>query len=83
MRRIMLALIVVALLVVSFAPAAFGHVHGVTPLLQCTVDNANSGGLGTNGTPAAFPDGPLAEFLIPSPLTFREGGFGATDGNCP
>ena len=82
MRRMMLVLLVVALLVIGFAPAAFGHVHGVTPLLQCTVDNANSGGDRTDGTPA-----PIAG-LIPrdignSPLDFGDGGFGATDGNCP
>ena len=88
MRRIMLALIVVALLVVSFAPAAFGHVHGVTPLLDCGVANANAGGNGTNGTPADDANGGPIAGLIPrdtgnSPLEFGDGGFGATDGHCP
>ena len=82
MRRMMLALIVVALLVVSFAPAAFGHVHGVTPLLQCSVDNANSGGNRTDDTPAANANGGPIVGLIPrdtgnAPLTGGDGGFGA------
>ena len=88
MRRMMLALIVVALLVVSFAPTAFGHVHGITPLNDCGVANANAGGLGTNGTPADDANGGPIAGLIPrdtgnSPLTGGDGGFGATDGHCP
>ena len=88
MRRMMLALIVVALLVVSFAPAAFGHVHGITPLNDCGQANANAGGLGIDGTPADADFGGPIVGLIPrdtgnAPLTGGGGGFGATDGNCP
>ncbi len=91
MRRMMLALIVVALLVVGFAPAAFGHVHGVTPLLNldCTgVDNSVTGGNATNGTPADDAnDGPIAG-LIPrdtgsAPLTGGDGGRFAPVAACP
>ena len=91
MRRMMLALIVVALLVVGFAPAAFGHVHGVTPLLNldCTgVDNSVTGGNATNGTPADAANGGPIKGLIPrdtgnAPLTGGDGGSGATNGHCP
>lgn len=92
MQRMMLALIVVALLVVSFAPAAFGHVHGITPLLElgCTgVDNTITGGNRTDDTPAAFLNGGPIKGLIPrdtgnAPLTGGDGGFGAANDNvCP
>ncbi len=91
MRRMMLALIVVALLVVSFAPAAFGHVHGITPLnnLSCTgVDNTVTGGNGTNGTPADDANGGPITGLIPrdtgnAPLTGGDGGKTAPVAACP
>ena len=87
MRRMMLALIVVALLVVSFAPAAFGHVHGITPLpeLGCKVDNTITGGFRADDGPAGAPDGPITG-LIPrdlgrAPLTGGDGGSGAANDN--
>ncbi len=88
MRRTMLALIAAALLVVGSAPAAFGHVHGVTPLIDCGVANANAGGNGTNGTPADDANGGPIAGPIPrdtgrAPLTVGDGGFRATDGHCP
>lgn len=58
------------------------HVHGVTPLLQCSVDPANAGANQTNSTPAAAANGgPITE-LIPrdvgsSPLDMGDGGFTA------
>ncbi len=88
MRRMMLVLIVAALLVVGLAPVAFGHVHGVTPLLDCGQANANAGGNGTNGTPADDANGGPIAGLIPrdtgnAPLTFGDGGRDATGGHCP
>ncbi|MCH8990171.1 MAG: hypothetical protein IIA44_00235, partial [Acidobacteria bacterium] len=90
MRRMMLALIVVALLVLGFAPAAFGHVHGITPLnnLSCTgVDNTVTGGRGTDGTPADDANGGPIAGLIPrdtgsAPLTGGDGGRTAPVAAC-
>ncbi len=91
MRRMMLVLIVVALLVVGLAPAAFGHVHGITPLLNlsCTgVDNAVTGGNATNGTPADDANGGPITGLIPNgtgnaPLAGGDGGRTAPVAACP
>ena len=62
-----------------FGGVASAHVHGITPLVALTVDNANSGGNGTNGTPADDADGGPITGLIPrdtgnSPLTGGDGG---------
>ena len=77
MRRFMLA----AVLVMMLAPAASAHVHGITPLL-CGIGNANSGGGGTDGTPADAANGGPITGLIPrdvgnAPLTMGDGGFRA------
>ena len=84
--------------VVSAAAALFGlalfggvasaHVHGITPLRDITVDNANSGALATNDTPAAAANGGPITGLIPrdtgnAPLTAGDGGSGATGDNAP
>ncbi len=91
MRRSILLLATVLLLMLAGLPAASAHVHGVTPLLQCGVDNANSGGNGTNGTPAdddvGDSGGPITG-LIPrdtgnGAIGFGDGGFGATGTHCP
>ena len=72
----------------TFGGVASAHVHGVTPLLDNTKDNAaKSGGFGANGTPATDADGPITG-LIPrdtgkAPLTGGDGGFGATNGHTP
>lgn len=42
------------------------HVHGVTPLLQCSVDPANAGANQTNSTPAAAANGGPITGLIPA-----------------
>ena len=87
MRKIVLMVILTVLLLVAVAPA-LAHVHGITPLLGCSVDNSNSGALGTNGTPADDDNGGPIAGLIPrdtgeAPLTGGDGGFGAATGNCP
>jgi len=83
----LLAALAVAL-VLGVAPA-FGHVHGVTPLLglSCNVDNTVTGANATNDTPAAAANGGPITGLIPrdtgeAPLTSGDGGFGATTANC-
>jgi hypothetical protein len=88
MRRKLIMLATAISLLLSVSAPAMAHVHGITPLLACSVDNPNSGGNGTNGTPAdAANGGPIAG-LIPrdtgnAPLAIGDGGFGATGDNCP
>ena len=77
----------VGALAVGSQPVA-AHVHGITPLLGCSVDNPNSGANGTNGTAADDANGGPITGVIPietgsAPLTVGDGGFGAATGNCP
>ena len=91
MRRFIFVSILAALLVVLVAPAAFGHVHGVTPLLEldCRVDNSITGGNRADDSPAGAGNGGPIGGLIPSdlgnaPLEIGHGGFGAANDNvCP
>lgn len=91
MRRTLLVLLLVVLLVAGLAPAAFGHVHGVTPLLElgCKVDNSITGGNRADDGPAGAASGGPIDGLIPrdlgnAPLGFMDGGFGAANDNvCP
>jgi hypothetical protein len=43
MKRFVLLVVLVAVAALSALPAQ-AHVHGITPLDVCSVDNANSGG---------------------------------------
>lgn len=87
MKRILLALALVAGL--AFPAAGSAHVHGITPLLglSCHVDNTITGANRTDSTPAAAAnDGPI-DGLIPSTvgkaqLAPGDGGFGVTTANC-
>jgi len=88
MRRLMIVLVLAAMLVVGLAPAAFGHVHGITPLLElgCKVDNSITGGNRADDGPAGAANGGPITGLIPrdlgnAPLTFGDGGFGAANDN--
>lgn len=91
MRRMTLAIVMAALLVFGLAPAAFAHVHGITPLseLGCKVDNTITGGNRADDGPAGATDGGPITGLIPrdvgsAPITIGEGGFGeANDNVCP
>jgi hypothetical protein len=81
-RRLLFGATLVGSLVVFSGPAASAHVHGVTPLLQCSVVPANAGGNQTDSTPAAAVNGGPITGLIPrdvgsSPLDFGGGGFTA------
>lgn len=88
MRRFLLLLtLVITAAALSVAPA-FAHVHGITPLLGCTVDSASAGANQTDSTPAAAANGGPITGLIPrdvgnAPLTIGDGGFGAATGHCP
>ncbi|MDA0231902.1 MAG: hypothetical protein O3C69_00265 [Chloroflexi bacterium] len=87
-KRLLLGLVAGLFAAAMFGGVASAHVHGITPLAQISVDNANSGGNGTNGTPADDANGGPITGLIPrdtgnSPLTGGDGGFGATNGHAP
>ena len=88
MKKLILAIVIVVALTLATVSPAFAHVHGVTPLNDCGQADASAGGNGTNGTPADDAnDGPITG-LIPrdtgeGSIGFGDGGFGATDGNCP
>lgn len=88
MRRFLLVFaLVISVAALSIAPAS-AHVHGITPLLGCTVDNPDAGANQTNNTPAAAANGGPITGLIPrdvgnAPLTVGDGGFGAATGHCP
>ena len=83
MRRIVIATIVAGLLVFGIAPAAFGHVHGVTPLseLDCKVDNSVTGANAARGGPIT---GLIPRDVGNAPLDIGDGGSGAVgDKVCP
>jgi hypothetical protein len=78
-RMLVVPLVVLMLTLMLMVAPASAHVHGVTPLAFCTVDNANSGALGTDGTPADDANGGPIAGLIPrdtgsAPLTVGDGG---------
>jgi hypothetical protein len=80
-RRLVLGAMVTGSLVVLPGPAS-AHVHGITPLLQCSVVPANAGANQTDSTPAAAANGGPITGLIPrdvgsSPLDVQDGGFTA------
>ncbi|MBI4301676.1 MAG: hypothetical protein HY664_03635 [Chloroflexi bacterium] len=88
MKKLLVAVLIAAIFTIVFAVPAFAHVHGITPLSQCTVDSSNSGAIATDGTPADDVNGGPIIGLIPrdvgeAPLTVGDGGFGATAGHCP
>jgi hypothetical protein len=64
------------------AAAASAHVHGITPLLQCSAVPDNAGANQTDVTPASSTSGGPIAGLIPrdvgsAPLTIGDGGFTA------
>ena len=64
-----LALLLAVLLGLAFPAGTAAHVHGVTPLSECDVDNANSGGLRADDE-----DNPIAG-LIPTTVGAGENGM--------
>jgi hypothetical protein len=78
----MVGAVLVGSLVALPGPAASAHVHGITPLLQCSVVSDNAGANQTDVTPAAAANGGPITGLIPrdvgnSPLDVGDGGFTA------
>jgi hypothetical protein len=80
-RRLLLGATVTGSLVLLPGPAS-AHVHGITPLLQCSVVPDNAGANQVDSTPAGAANGGPISGLIPatvgnSPLTGGDGGFTA------
>lgn len=80
MRRAILLVLMVAAMMVATVPMVSAHVHGITPLTCEGVGNANSGGNGTDGTPADDANGGPISGLIPrdtgnAPIDVGDGGF--------
>jgi hypothetical protein len=95
-RRLGAASIVLAFLSAAFVPAYFeavpvsAHVHAVTPLNNCSVDNAeHSGGRTILQTPASSENGgPIQPGPIPintgnAVFDPETGGGNRADPNCP
>jgi hypothetical protein len=81
-RRTLLVCLLSSSVAVVPAAAASAHVHGITPLLQCTVVSDNAGANQTDVTPASSTSGGPITGLIPrdvgtAPLTIGDGGFAA------
>jgi hypothetical protein len=81
-RRLLLCGLLVGSITLIPATAASAHVHGITPLLQCSVVPANAGANQTDVTPASATNGGPISGLIPrdvgsSPLDIGDGGFSA------
>jgi hypothetical protein len=81
-RRVILAALMSGGIVAVSGGSASAHVHGITPLLQCSVDSPNSGANATDGTPASAATGGPISGLIPStvgdaPLEIGDAGFDA------
>jgi len=82
MRKGVLVILLTAIFGLVPAGGASAHVHGITPLLQCSVVPANAGANQTDVTPAAAQNGGPITGLIPrdvgsAPLTVGDGGFSA------
>lgn len=87
-KRLLVAVLIAQALLFFYIASSSAHVHGVTPLLDISVDSLNSGGLATDETPAADANGGPIAGLIPrdtgeAPLTGGDGGFAACGDNCP
>ena len=81
-RRLLLAATIVGAGGLASAVPASAHVHGITPLLQCSVVPGNAGANQTDSTPASTTNGGPITGLIPrdlgdAPLTVGDGGFTA------
>ena len=82
-KRLLLAVVVSMMAAMMFGGVASAHVHAITPLNEVPATFANTGGNGTNGTPADDLNGGPITGLIPrdtgsSGLTQGDGGSGAT-----
>ena len=81
-RRALVCALLVGSASVIPTTAASAHVHGITPLLECSVVPDNAGAGQTDVTLAAAANGGPITGLIPrdvgsSPLDIGDGGFSA------
>jgi hypothetical protein len=81
-KRVLLVCLLGGSLAVIPAAAASAHVHGITPLLQCSAVPGDAGANQTDVTPASAASGGPITGLIPrdvggAPLTIGDGGFSA------
>jgi hypothetical protein len=81
-RRVLLVAAIAGSMVLIPGAGASAHVHGITPLLQCSVVPDNAGANQVDSTPAGAANGGPISGLIPatvgnSPLTGGDGGFTA------
>jgi len=86
-RRVFLGALLAGPIIFVPGAAASAHVHGITPLLQCSVVPSNAGANQTDSSPAAAANGGPITGLIPrdvgnSPLDVGDGGFDAP-AQCP
>jgi hypothetical protein len=87
LRRMLVVCLLSGSIAVVPAAAASAHVHGITPLLQCSVVPDNAGANQTDVTPASSTEGGPIAGLIPrdvgsAPLTIGDAGFSAP-AECP
>lgn len=77
MKKLLVAVLVVLALSLATAAPAFAHVHGITPLNSCSVDNADkSGAKDAQGSPLTA-KGPIPISVGNAPLAPGDGGFSA------
>jgi hypothetical protein len=81
-RRVAVAAILAGSTLLVSPGTASAHVHGITPLLQCSVVPENAGANETDSTPASALEGGPITGLIPrdvgsAPLDIGSGGFTA------
>ncbi|MBI3979137.1 MAG: hypothetical protein HY331_13210 [Chloroflexi bacterium] len=74
MRKLGVVLALVLVLLMAMAVPAFAHVHGITPLSECSVDNPNSGANAAQGGPIT---GLIVRDVASSPLDVGDGGRNA------
>ena len=67
-----LALALAIVLLAFAAVPAFAHVHGITPLGECTADNGNSGASAAQGDPIG---GLIPRDVGNAPLEREDGGL--------
>jgi hypothetical protein len=82
MRKVSTIVLLVLMLTLAMVLPASAHVHGITPLGECSVVPAHAGANQTNVTPAASTNGGPITGLIPrdvgeAPLTGGDGGRNA------
>ena len=82
-RRAVLGGLLVGSITLIPATAASAHVHGITPLLKCSVDADNSGAAQTDLTPASSQISGVIPISRGAPLVAGESGGATAPVQCP